>query len=175
MPGGNQLTQSCLLHLYFRYNRCACTFSTLYGNKHESFCFKKRMYNMCVFLGLPKPAIVNNSKAISCSLYWQTFGYNENDIGYAVTPLYHSASTNLCLFNTIERGTDLRFNHILWYISCHWKLHWWPTCTYVLLSVLPIPSHSVNNSEKYCMCKGRTISQWKILELIWISSLLLRI
>lgn len=90
------------------------------------FCFKKlnTMYNMCVFLGLPKPAIVNNYKAMSCSLYWQTFGYNENDIGYAVTPLYHSASTNMCLFNTIERGTDLRFNHILWYISCHRKLLW---------------------------------------------------
>ncbi|XP_062583298.1 long-chain fatty acid transport protein 6-like [Saccostrea cucullata] len=57
--------------------------------------------------GLPKPAIINNSKAMSSSVYWQAFGYNENDIGYAVTPLYHSASTTLCLFNTIERGATI--------------------------------------------------------------------
>ncbi|XP_061172698.1 long-chain fatty acid transport protein 6-like [Saccostrea echinata] len=57
--------------------------------------------------GLPKPAIVNNAKAVIASAYWQAFDYTENDIVYVVAPLYHSVSLALCLFNTIERGATI--------------------------------------------------------------------
>ncbi|XP_061172699.1 long-chain fatty acid transport protein 6-like [Saccostrea echinata] len=57
--------------------------------------------------GLPKPAIVNNAKAVIASAYWQAFDYSENDIVYAASPLYHGVSLALCLFNTIERGATI--------------------------------------------------------------------
>ena len=43
---------------------------------------------------------------MAASSFWRVFDYNENDIAYAVTPLYHSASFTMCLFNTIERGNS---------------------------------------------------------------------
>jgi hypothetical protein len=39
----------------------------------------------------------------------QVIALNENDIVYAVTPLYHSAATTLSLFNTIGRGMRFMF------------------------------------------------------------------
>jgi hypothetical protein len=39
----------------------------------------------------------------------QVIALNENDIVYAVTPLYHSAATTLSLFNTIGQGMRFMF------------------------------------------------------------------
>lgn len=57
--------------------------------------------------GLPKPAIMNQIKAIGVSKAFQYFSYNENDVVYIVTPLYHSAATVLGLFNTIDVGATI--------------------------------------------------------------------
>lgn len=57
--------------------------------------------------GLPKPAIVNQAKSIAAAAFWHCFDFNENDIAYAVTPLYHSASLMVCVYNTLERGATV--------------------------------------------------------------------
>lgn len=57
--------------------------------------------------GLPKPAIINQAKAIGVSSFWQCFDFNENDIAYAVTPLYHSASFLVCVYNSLDRGATV--------------------------------------------------------------------
>ncbi|XP_033749511.1 very long-chain acyl-CoA synthetase-like [Pecten maximus] len=57
--------------------------------------------------GLPKPAICNQAKAIGSSKIWASFDFNANDVSYAVTPLYHSGATTLCLFNTIAVGCSM--------------------------------------------------------------------
>lgn len=55
-------------------------------------------------LGLPKPAVINQAKAVSASAFWHIFDFNENDIAYAVTPLYHSASFLISVYNTLDQG-----------------------------------------------------------------------
>ena len=60
--------------------------------------------NLDLFLGLPKPAVINQTKAIGLACSFQVFSFNENDIVYISTPLYHSAATVLGLFNTINVG-----------------------------------------------------------------------
>lgn len=57
--------------------------------------------------GLPKPAIINQAKAISVSKCFQWFNFSEDDITLAVTPLYHSAATCQSLFNTIDVGATI--------------------------------------------------------------------
>ncbi|KAJ8304562.1 hypothetical protein KUTeg_018145, partial [Tegillarca granosa] len=57
--------------------------------------------------GLPKPAIINNARAIGGTTSYQWFDFNENDISYIVTPLYHSAATCVTLFNTIGMGSTV--------------------------------------------------------------------
>ncbi|XP_060064120.1 long-chain fatty acid transport protein 2-like [Ylistrum balloti] len=57
--------------------------------------------------GLPKPAIFNQAKAISASKIWASFDFNDSDVSYAVTPLYHSGAASLCLMNTIAVGASM--------------------------------------------------------------------
>ncbi|CAG2233248.1 Very long-chain acyl-CoA synthetase,Bile acyl-CoA synthetase [Mytilus edulis] len=57
--------------------------------------------------GLPKPAVINQWKASAMTNNMQIINFNENDIAYAVTPLYHSAATTLSLFNVIGQGATL--------------------------------------------------------------------
>ncbi|XP_033750776.1 long-chain fatty acid transport protein 6-like [Pecten maximus] len=57
--------------------------------------------------GLPKPAIVNQAKAIGLSKFYQQVWYDEDDVVYVVTPLYHSAACGHGLFNTIDVGATL--------------------------------------------------------------------
>lgn len=57
--------------------------------------------------GLPKPAIINQTKAIGLSKSFLFFNFNENDIAYICTPLYHSAATVLGFFNTIDVGATI--------------------------------------------------------------------
>ncbi|OWF55324.1 very long-chain acyl-CoA synthetase-like [Mizuhopecten yessoensis] len=57
--------------------------------------------------GLPKPAIINQAKAIGLSKFYQQIWYNEADTVYVVTPLYHSAACGHGLFNTIDVGATL--------------------------------------------------------------------
>lgn len=57
--------------------------------------------------GLPKPALVNQAKAIGLSKFYQQVWYNENDVVYVVTPLYHSAACGHGLFNTIDVGATI--------------------------------------------------------------------
>lgn len=59
-----------------------------------------------LFSGLPKPAVINQWKASAMTNNMQIINFNENDIAYAVTPLYHSAATTLSLFNVIGQGME---------------------------------------------------------------------
>lgn len=56
-------------------------------------------------LGLPKPAIINQFKAIGLANVLQQFSLTENDILYIVTPLYHMAASTLGWWNTMKVGT----------------------------------------------------------------------
>lgn len=53
--------------------------------------------------GLPKPAIINQSKAIGMSKFLYLGDLQPEDIVYTVTPLYHSAAC-LALFTIIDCG-----------------------------------------------------------------------
>ena len=66
--------------------------------------------------GLPKPAIVNQTKAIGLAKSFQYFGFNEHDIAYIVTPLYHSAATVLGFFNTLDVGMYYKRYIRRWYV-----------------------------------------------------------
>lgn len=84
---------------------------------------------ICVFTGLPKPAIINQTKAIGLSKSFLFFNFNENDIAYICTPLYHSAATVLGFFNTIDVGLyiltslDLKQKFCKWHIVLQWNIH----------------------------------------------------
>ena len=54
--------------------------------------------------GLPKAAIVTQSKGIKASLLMGTVGVNSNDIVYTPLPLYHSAAGLLALGCVVEKG-----------------------------------------------------------------------
>ncbi|KAK3097888.1 hypothetical protein FSP39_014187 [Pinctada imbricata] len=54
--------------------------------------------------GLPKPAIINQTKAMAVGSMFKLFDYDSNDTVYVVTPLYHSSATHLGFFNTIDAG-----------------------------------------------------------------------
>ncbi|OWF46903.1 very long-chain acyl-CoA synthetase-like [Mizuhopecten yessoensis] len=57
--------------------------------------------------GLPKPAIINQAKGIATSKMYSLFDYNEKDVVYVVTPLYHSAAATNCFFNSIDTGATM--------------------------------------------------------------------
>ncbi|XP_021351477.1 very long-chain acyl-CoA synthetase-like [Mizuhopecten yessoensis] len=57
--------------------------------------------------GLPKPAIINHAKSIGVSVTYSILDYSPSDVVYIVTPLYHSAATLLCLFNTFYTGATM--------------------------------------------------------------------
>lgn len=62
---------------------------------------------LCLCLiGLPKPAIINQTKAMKLSRMFQLLDYTSSDTVYVVTPLYHSSATLLGVFNTIDAGKD---------------------------------------------------------------------
>jgi hypothetical protein len=50
----------------------------------------------------------NQTKAIGLAKSFQYFGFNEHDIAYIVTPLYHSAATVLGFFNTLEEYINIK-------------------------------------------------------------------
>ncbi|KAJ8303998.1 hypothetical protein KUTeg_017581 [Tegillarca granosa] len=54
--------------------------------------------------GLPKPAIVNQAKAIGYSKFFTFSEISKDDIIYITTPLYHSAAC-LSLFSTMDVGS----------------------------------------------------------------------
>ncbi|KAJ8304729.1 hypothetical protein KUTeg_018312 [Tegillarca granosa] len=54
--------------------------------------------------GLPKPAIVSQSKAIAAGKFMRTIDLNKNDVVYTTLPLYHSAATLIGLFGVIDAG-----------------------------------------------------------------------
>lgn len=56
--------------------------------------------------GLPKPAIVNQGKAIGYSKFLLFSELGPDDIVYTTTPLYHSAAT-LALFSVMEMGATM--------------------------------------------------------------------
>ena len=69
--------------------------------------------------GLPKPANVNQSKAIIFSKFLQFCELEPEDRVYAVTPLYHSAAT-CALYSVIDKGrwtSNITYSIIL-YIVC---------------------------------------------------------
>ena len=64
----------------------------------------KKIHCFCVcVLGLPKPAIINQTKALGMSKFLYLGGLEHDDIVYTVTPLYHSAAI-LALFTTMDCG-----------------------------------------------------------------------
>ncbi|XP_076105117.1 long-chain fatty acid transport protein 2-like [Mytilus galloprovincialis] len=56
--------------------------------------------------GLPKPAIINQTKALGMSKFLYLGGLEHDDIVYTVTPLYHSAAI-LALFTTMDCGSTM--------------------------------------------------------------------
>lgn len=65
------------------------------------------MSNYYVYsLGLPKPAIINQGKAIGFSKFLLFSEMTAEDTVYTTTPLYHSAAT-LALFSVMELGEPL--------------------------------------------------------------------
>lgn len=58
-------------------------------------------------LGLPKPAIVNQGKAIGFSKFLMFGEMTAEDTVYTTTPLYHSAAT-LALLSVMALGEPLR-------------------------------------------------------------------
>lgn len=56
------------------------------------------------FEGLPKPAIINQSKGIRQTHGYRAIDFSHQDVTYVVTPLYHSAATCVGVFNTIGEG-----------------------------------------------------------------------
>lgn len=64
---------------------------------------RKNLLYIVWFTGLPKPAIVNQGKAIGYSKFLLFSELGPDDIVYTTTPLYHSAAT-LALFSVMEMG-----------------------------------------------------------------------
>lgn len=59
-----------------------------------------------MFLGLPKPAIIKQEKAILFSKSFQIFDLCPSDVLYTCTPLYHTAGGGMGLMSTIDQGKD---------------------------------------------------------------------
>ncbi|XP_062581210.1 long-chain fatty acid transport protein 2-like [Saccostrea cucullata] len=57
--------------------------------------------------GLPKPAIINQAKAIRQTHGYRAIDFTQQDVTYVVTPLYHSAATCVGVFNTIGEGATI--------------------------------------------------------------------
>ncbi|KAL3865941.1 hypothetical protein ACJMK2_043286 [Sinanodonta woodiana] len=57
--------------------------------------------------GLPKPAIITQSRAIGISKFFQLCDFCENDIVYITTPLYHSAASGIAMMAVIDQGATM--------------------------------------------------------------------
>jgi acyl-CoA synthetase (AMP-forming)/AMP-acid ligase II len=57
--------------------------------------------------GLPKAAVVSQSKAVKGSVLFQTLGISEDDVFYTALPLYHSAAGIMALGTTVVIGKHI--------------------------------------------------------------------
>ncbi|OWF53947.1 very long-chain acyl-CoA synthetase-like [Mizuhopecten yessoensis] len=121
--------------------------------------------------GLPKPAICNQAKAIGSSKIWSSFGFNAVDVSYAVTPLYHSGATFLCLFNTIAVGCTMalrrKFSARHYWEDCRkYKVtvvHYIGELFRYILKVPESPLDGVHNI-RVAMGNGLRLDVWKTFQ-----------
>lgn len=65
---------------------------------------------MHLFIGLPKPAIVSQNKAIKMTKVFYAVGGTPNEIAYITTPLYHVLALS-SLFSVIEIGENISISY----------------------------------------------------------------
>ncbi|KAK3092545.1 hypothetical protein FSP39_004216 [Pinctada imbricata] len=109
--------------------------------------------------GLPKPAIINQAKAIGQYNGMIQLGLKHDDVMYVVTPLYHSSATCVGLFNIIGRGATIvlarKFSvHRYWedvrryHVTC--LLYIGELCRYLLKQ----PEHDLDGQHKVRFAYG---------------------
>ena len=67
-------------------------------------CLQHTMYLFIPSIGLPKPAVLDQSKAIMTRSWLMQFDHRPDDIMYVATPLYHALAAAAGLFSAIGRG-----------------------------------------------------------------------